>query len=94
MLTPQSESEYTGLLDSDDEKPVLVKLGTEGCGACRHIAPFFKELAEETDCRTMMFVDGDLNKIGKAWYGYKLQYIPTFIVFKAGEEVARYVGTN
>lgn len=39
----------------------------------------------------MRFIDGDLNKIGSAWYPYKLKYIPTFVILTDGVEAARKV---
>jgi thiol-disulfide isomerase/thioredoxin len=72
MHKPQSEAEYNELVASAGSKPILIKFGTQSCGACVHIKEYTEQLAKDTDCRKMMFIDGDLNKIGSAWYPYKL----------------------
>jgi len=94
MLKPQSQAEYEQMVKDAGSTPIMVKFGTEGCGACRNVKAISEQIASETDCRVMKFIDGDLNKIGSAWYPYKLQYIPTFVVLQDGKEVAKKVTTR
>jgi thiol-disulfide isomerase/thioredoxin len=84
MHHPQNQADYEALVASAGDKPILIKFGTTSCGACKAVKSWTEQQAKDTDCRKMMFIDGDLNKIGSAWYPYKLQYIPTFVVDVAG----------
>ncbi len=77
------------VLESD--KPVLVDFWAEWCGPCRMIAPSVKEIASEYDCVLKVAkMDVDDNPATPGRYG--ISGIPTLMLFKNGEVVARIVG--
>jgi len=67
MLKPHSQDEYESMIEAAGSTPVMVKFGTQTCGACKHCKEASEKIAKETACDAMKFIDGDLNKIGTAW---------------------------
>lgn len=75
------------------EKQVLIDFWASWCGPCRMMSPVIDEIAEEM---------GDSIKVGKINIDeekelaikYDVMSIPTFIVFKNGNEVGRSVGVQ
>jgi len=73
------------------EKPVLVDFYADWCGPCKMMAPVVEQLAQEL---------GDKCKVGKCNIDdhlmiaqkYRVASIPTFMVFKAGQPVATFMG--
>lgn len=75
------------------EKPVLVDMWAVWCTPCRNVAPIIEQLADEyKDQITVGKMDVDSNPSTPVKYG--VQGIPTCILFKGGEEVARIVGAR
>ena len=73
------------------EKPVLVDFWAEWCGPCHMIAPFVQEIADEQEkVLTVAKMDIDENPMTPGRYG--VMGIPTLLLFKNGEAVARIVG--
>ena len=73
------------------DKPVLVDFWAEWCGPCHMIAPSVKEIAHEKDAvLSVAKMDIDENPITPGRYG--IMSIPTLMLFKNGEVVARVVG--
>lgn len=88
--------EITDVSFEDDvlnaDKPVLVDFWAEWCGPCRMVAPTIKEIAEEQDELVVGKMDIDSNPTIPGRYG--IRSIPTLMVFKGGEVVARIVGVR
>lgn len=77
------------VLDSD--KPVLVDFWAEWCGPCHMIAPHVKEIAGEyEESLRVAKLDVDENPTIPGRYG--IIGIPTLMLFKDGEVVARITG--
>ncbi|MBN1316508.1 MAG: thioredoxin [Anaerolineales bacterium] len=77
----------------DADKPVLIDLWAVWCMPCRTVAPIIEQLADEYNDKLLVGkMDVDANPSTPVKYG--VQGIPTCILFKGGEEVARIVGAR
>jgi thioredoxin 1 len=76
----------------ESELPVLVDFTAAWCAPCRIMKPVVSELAAERDDVRFVQIDVDANQETAARYG--VLSMPTFMVFRAGEPVARLVGSR
>lgn len=75
----------------DSETPVLVDFWAEWCGPCHMIAPHVEAIASEYDGSLRVAkIDVDENPTVPGRYG--IIGIPTLMLFKGGEVVARLTG--
>jgi len=73
------------------DKPVLVDFHAEWCPPCKVLGPTIDALAGEYEGRAVVAkIDVDAN--GALAERYGVQSIPTILVFKHGEVVAKRVG--
>ncbi len=75
----------------DSETPVLVDFWAEWCGPCHMIAPHVEAIAQEYESSLRVAkIDVDDNPTVPGRYG--IIGIPTLMLFKGGEVVARITG--
>jgi thioredoxin len=71
--------------------PVVVDFYADWCGPCKMMAPVLDDLAAERAGELLVVkVNSDQNPVSPQHYG--VRGIPTLIVFRDGQEVARQVG--
>ena len=89
----ETEDEFDELLAGAGAKLVVVDFTASWCGPCQRIAPKYAELAEQyADDALLVKVDVDENAELAARMG--VQVLPTFIVLRDGEEVAKMSGAD
>ena len=71
--------------------PVLVDFWAEWCGPCRMIAPIVEQLANEYSGK-LKVVKLDADQSPDVLMRYDIMGIPTLILFKDGQPVARIMG--
>jgi len=73
------------------EAPVLVDFYADWCAPCKYVAPLMDELAQTHEGK-LLVVKVDTDQAPDLSQKWGIRSIPTVILFKEGEEVARSVG--
>lgn len=73
------------------EKPVLADFFSETCGPCRRMSPILDEISEEFADK-LSVVKINIGSDPELAIDYGVQYVPTMILFRNGEEQTRITG--
>jgi thioredoxin 2 len=88
-----TDADFSSVVSRADDRPVLIDCWAEWCGPCRIVGPIMDQLAAEANGRYIIGkLDVDNNPRTSAQY--KIQSIPTMLVFKNGKLVDRLVGAQ
>ena len=78
-------------LISDPNTPVLVDFYADWCGPCKTMSPIVQQVASQYNGKVKVIkVNIDSNQAAAAQY--RVQGVPTFILFRQGQQVWRQSG--
>jgi len=86
------ESGYDfNLLTSEAKLPVLVDFWAQWCGPCRAVAPELVKMAKDRS-GSLIVAKVDTDALPQVGAQFNIRSIPTFILFRDGDEAARVTG--
>jgi len=89
METKQNTETFSDIING--ETPVLVDFFATWCGPCKTMSPILKDFASQMGDRVRV-VKIDVDKAPTTAETYKIQGVPTLILFKKGEILWRQSG--
>lgn len=80
---------FNTLISSDT--PVLVDFYADWCGPCKAMGPAIQEVGKEVEGKARV-IKVNIDKNQAAAMQYNVRAVPTFIIFKNGQQVWRHSG--
>lgn len=74
------------------DQPALVEFGTTWCGPCRQMEPLVAYLSVQRE-ETLTVGRVDCDESGRLANEYQIEILPTFAIFRGGQEIARTGGS-
>ncbi|MFH1638109.1 MAG: thioredoxin [Candidatus Woesearchaeota archaeon] len=90
IMTELTDSTFDDVL-SKTKIPVIVDFYAEWCGPCNRYKPIFEEAAKKYKGK-MRFAEANTSENQEHSNKYKVEFIPTTIIFSKGEEKKKKVG--
>lgn len=85
----ESEQDFnTDVLESKDI--ILVDFFATWCGPCNMLSPILEEISKEDDKIKICKVD--IDKCSTLAVKYEIEFVPTMLIFKNGENISRIDG--
>jgi thioredoxin 1 len=91
VLSLESDAEFDRCV-TQSQGYVLVDYHAEWCGPCKRIAPTIERLS--TEWVDVKFYKVDVDELRDTSDEQNVQSMPTFILYKDGQEVSRVSGAN
>ena len=93
---PSSDTKYVSDADFkasvlDATEPVVVDFFAEWCGPCKAMAPALEQVATEMKGKVKI-VKVDVDQSPMTAQAYRIQAMPTMMIFKGGKVVDQHVG--
>ena len=89
MKATEKKETFTDIVNGDT--PILVDFFATWCGPCKTMAPILKDFSTQMGDRVRI-IKIDVDKAPKTAEAYKIQGVPTLILFKRGEILWRQSG--
>lgn len=89
MKTTENKETFTDIINGDT--PILVDFFATWCGPCKTMSPILKDFSTQMGDRVRV-IKIDVDKAPKTAEAYKIQGVPTLILFKRGEILWRQSG--
>lgn len=83
------DASFSRFIEGSD-LPVVVDFWADWCGPCKMMAPQFSAAAQKM--RTLRFAKVDTEASPQASVRFRIRSIPTMVLFKGGQEIARTSG--
>lgn len=81
------------VIETSNEKPVLVDFYAEWCGPCRMMAPIIDEIAHEIKEKAVLS-KLDTDQAPATANQYNIMSIPNILIFRNGQIVENYIGVQ
>lgn len=91
MIIPILDKNDFNKVISSSEIPVFAKFFASWCGPCKTMTPIVDDLSKKFE-NQVKFIQINIDICKDISQDYNVMSIPTFIIFKNGEEVGRSIG--